>query len=366
MSIDEYYQALEELASKCLESGLSTHAFLEKIIESNKAVFDKLISFRKSFIGAKDHDEVKGYLTIGFFRRYLGIERTTCFIICFEIEEISSKKSWKQRCEIYKDSQPLFTRAPKLLEQVLNGDLIKSTALTQINYSEILQFYNGYTYLDYALNPLIVSWVNNCFTDKRIYLRANPYKVFVEQPPQIILESVLMPANPNWWRKLTIYNRTKEGASYILDDCSPKENIQQYWELYVKKIKRLEVIAKRSNNGNLSMMVEEITSIDNQGLLFGRCIHLDTDAKYGSDFEDSILNHLDLAINVYEGDIANTRLSDNLATGQVTTDASYRMHLLRIEEIPFKALFGFVISFFKSQTLINEWLEDQFFRRESE
>jgi len=162
------------------------------------------------------------------------------------------------------------------------------------------------------------------------------------------------------------YNRTKEGASYILDDCSPKENLQQYWELHIKKIKRLEVIAKRSNNGNLSMMIEEITDIDSHGLLFGRCIHLDTDSKFGTDFENSILNHLDLAINIYEDEAAKKRLDDNLASGQVTTDASYRTHLLRVEKIPFKALFGFVVSFFKSQTLINEWLEDQFPKKDGE
>ncbi len=51
-------------------------------------------------------------------------------------------------------------------------------------------------------------------------------------------------------------------------------------------------------------MIEEITDIDNRGLIFSRCIHLDTDSKFGTDFENSILNLLDVAINIYEGDTA--------------------------------------------------------------
>lgn len=360
MDIDKYYRTLEQLVDDCIISGLATQDFIENIITTKRSFFDDLISFRKTFVDSKEQDKVRGHLIIGFFREYEGIDRVTCFVIYFELEEISIKKSWRKRCELYKASQPLFTNSPNLLQAVYNDELLDNMVLTQINDCEILQFKEGYTYLDYALNPLIVSWTIDNFPDKKIYLRANPYKFFSTQPTQRVFESILLPANPNWWRKLTIYNRTKEGACYVLDDCSPKENLRQYWELHIKKIKRLEVIAKRSNNGNLSMMLEEITDIGSRGLLFGLCIHLDTDSDFGTDFENSTLNHLDLAINIYEDESARKRLSDNLASGQVTTDASYRTHLLRVEKIPFKALFGFVVSFFKSQTLINEWLEDQF------
>ncbi|WP_025866310.1 hypothetical protein, partial [Prolixibacter bellariivorans] len=198
------------------------------------------------------------------------------------------------------------------------------------------------------------------FKDNPLYIRVNPFKAFKEQPLQTLFESILMPANPNWWRNLSIHNRTKEGASYLLDDCSPAKNERQFWEFHVKKIRRLEVIAKRNSKGNLSMMIEELTNIDSQGLMFGRMIHLDTDSPYGTDFNDSTLNHLDLAINVYDGKGASLRNDDNLSAGNKSTDASYRTHLLRIENIPFKALFGFAISFFKSQTLTGEWFEDQF------
>lgn len=107
-------------------------------------------------------------------------------------------------------------------------------------------------------------------------------------------------------------------------------------------------------------MIEELTHIDNNGLVFGRMIHLDTDALFGSDFKDAKLNHLDLAINIYQHETAKNRLEENLAYGNKTSDATYRTHLLRVENIPFKSLFAYVSYFLKSQTLMQEWFKDQF------
>ena len=360
MDIDEYYQALEALSNQYSLANKATHDFLEELIIGTRSTIDDLISFRRSFLGSKETEEVTAYLSIGFFTTYTGIERTTCFVICFELDEIAIKKSWRMRCEGYTHQHPLFTAVPGLLEYIHNDELIDFSVLKQINGSEILQVNKHYTLIDAALNPMIATWTKETFSRERIYIRVNPFQVYNYQPPQRLFESVLMPANPNWWKNLTIHNRAKEGASYVLDDCMPDEDPLKYWELHIKRIKRLEVIAKRTNSGNLSMMIEEITDIDKNGLLFGRCIHLDTDAPFGTAFEDSLLNHLDLAVNIYEGETAKKRLLDNLAQGQVTTDASYRTHLLKIEKIPFKALFAFVTSFLRSKTLVNEWFQDQF------
>jgi hypothetical protein len=360
MDIDQYYQTLQDLAGQFSKSTQSTHDFLEELIARNEPIIEELIAFRKALVGSKELEEVRSFLVIGYFQKYSGLERATCFIICFELNEIVTKLNWRQRCEPYTGSQPLFRKSPALFENIHNNDLIDFKVLEQVNGSEIVKFANGYGYLDWTLNPMIASWTKQTFPNHEIFVRVNPQEFFERQPRQRLFESILMPANPNWWKNLSIHNRMKEGASYMLDDCSPKENMQQYWELHVKGIKRLEVIAKRNNNGNLSMMVEEISNVDNLGLVFGRCIHLDTDAPCGTSFENSRLNHIDLAINIYEGETAKQRLGDNLALGQVTTDASYRTHLIKILDVPFKVLFAYVISFLQSQTLINEWLEDQF------
>lgn len=367
MEIEEYYSKLDQLANELETLQVATHEYLEnKISEENEEIKD-LISFRNGFIDSKDRDKVLGYLPIGFFKQFFGDERVTCFVLTFEIDEIKTKNDWKKRCELYNIDQPLFRLEPTLFQQIrtkANGtqdfELINYSSFEPINDSEIIKASNSYTLIDNALNPIIVAWAKENFKQNHLYIRANPHKVFKEQPTQMLFESILMPANPNWWKKLTIHNRMKEGASYILENCSPNVNKSQFWEFRVKNIRRLEVITKRNNIGNLSMMIEELTSIDSQGLMFGRMIHLDTDSPFGTDFYDSTLNHLDLAINVYIDNDALLREKENLATGDKTIDASYRTHLLRIENIPFKALFGFVISFLESQTLVGEWFEDQF------
>lgn len=367
MNIEQYYKELESLSSAVEEKQVATHEYLEYLIDKNHSPLNELIDFRKDFIDSKEDDKARGYLETGLFKQFSGTERVACFVMTFEIDEIKTKNNWKKRCERYSQEQPLFLKEPLLFDSIRKKDsgkkdfeLIDFDVFNQINESEILKINKSYALIDSELHPSIVVWSKENFNSNPLFIRANPFKVFGQQPPQLILESILIPANPNWWKNLTIHNRTKEGASYILDDCSPKENYRQYWELHIKNIKRLEVIVKRNNNGNLSMMLEELTGIDSRGLMFGRMIHLDTDSTYGTDFEESKLNHLDLAINIYEGGTAKKRLEDNLAQGNKSISASYRTHLLRIENIPFKGLFGYVIFFFQSQTLVHEWLEDQF------
>ena len=343
MEIEEYYKILDEFAEECNRSELSPHLFIEDKIIKNKVLIDTLIDFRKDFLGSSELNLVSAYLSIGFFKGYAGVEREACFVLNFDLTELAIKLEWRQRCEVYDNSQPIFQSCPDLKEIIrrkesgsLDNELIDFSALTQIGESEIVMFQNQYFLIDYCLNPIVIAWAKEKFPGKPLYVRIKPYKVYHQQPIQRLFESILMPANPNWWKTLKIHNRMKEGASYLLDDCVPNEqNLQQYWELHIKNINRLEVIAKRNNNGNLSMMLEELTSIDKNGMLFGRCIHLDTDTPIGEKFEDAILNHLDLAINIYEDQTATQRTPENLANGSVTTDASYRTHLLRIEKVPF-------------------------------
>ncbi|WP_054637880.1 hypothetical protein [Thalassobacillus sp. C254] len=136
---------------------------------------------------------------------------------------------------------------------------------------------------------------------------------------------------------------------------------QKYNDRYLKKVKRLDVIAKRSNDGNLSMMLEELSyEMEDHGLLIGRCIHLDTDYIIGSNFEETKLNHLDCAINIYSGDNIVKRMDENLAHGEKVTKANPRIHLIRINDIPFKELLNIAFLFFKSITLTREWVDSQF------
>lgn len=139
MDIENYYKNLENLAIKINELGVTTHDFLDSELNiGNKAIKD-LVDFRRDFIDASEQDKVRSYLVIGNFLNFTGMERITCFMMTFEIDEIKSKLSWKRRCEIYERSQPLFQKEPTLFDAIRrkeNGvqdfELIKSDAFNQI------------------------------------------------------------------------------------------------------------------------------------------------------------------------------------------------------------------------------------------
>jgi hypothetical protein len=369
MEIEDYLNSLEALAKGCFAQfpTLNPPQFIEDLITTNKKYIDSLISFRKDYLSEAEINKALALFPIGVFKHYsTEIERVTCFAICAELTSTVRKLEWRQRCNKYNTEQPLFVGTPALITALrkkqngaIDDELLDITALEQKGESEVVKFSGGFSYLEKSLNPAVLNWARTTFVQLPLYVRVDPYFYFSTEPPQRLVESITIPANPIWWKNLAIHNRMKEGAAYQLDDCSPKENQQQWWEKHMYQIVRLEVIAKRNNNGNLSMMIEELQILD-EDLLLGRCIHLDTDSAFGTAFEDSFLNHLDLAINLYEKQDANFRLLDNLAIGEKTVDASYRTHILRIERIPFNGVFGFADMFFKSKTLINEWIQDQF------
>jgi hypothetical protein len=362
MDIDYYFNNwLETSSDYCIEQDLQSLKYIESLINDNEQDFFRIISFRKNLITLDEKSFFSTHLQC--FPNLGHEDRITCFTICAELSDLIIKKSWRLRCEKYSPTQALFKFEPSLLNflrQKSNGkidfELINSSKFEQLRQSEILGFNNrkAFAYLDFALNPILLSWVKETFSQKEFYIRVNPHKIFTDIPERRDFEFKLIPANPHWWKEINIHNRTKKQSCYVLEES---DDALYFWE---RHILRLEVIVNRDNNGHLSMMIEELTKIDSQKMVFGRCIHLDSSNIIGTNFFNVSLNHLDLAINVYEGDNAKKRLETNLAIEGKTEDASYRTHLLRIDNISFKYMLGFAAGFFESKILFKEWIEDQF------
>jgi len=107
-------------------------------------------------------------------------------------------------------------------------------------------------------------------------------------------------------------------------------------------------------------MIEELTRpVGSHEEVLGLCVHMDTDSAVGTAALDARLNHLDLALNWYPGVDGATRLNQRLDDGMVQT--ATRSHLLRVEDIPFTALFEITPAFFTSRVLVREWLSAQSF-----
>lgn len=107
-------------------------------------------------------------------------------------------------------------------------------------------------------------------------------------------------------------------------------------------------------------MIEELADLRaSDGFVLGRVIHWDTNEPQGTEAEKANVSHLDLAIYLYCGSDAVTRMSQTLAHGRVQ-DATVRTHLLRIEGIKANAVLAFAHQFLQSRSLLCDWFNDQF------
>ncbi|MFM8331086.1 MAG: hypothetical protein ACKN9T_05305 [Candidatus Methylumidiphilus sp.] len=371
--IDEYFEAIETAVSVCIINSISSREYVENTISDNIENIRQIIDIRKELLCPSDYQNLSGYLEIGYFTEFNSDERIALFSFMFDIGSVLKVKLLKARFQRYDTNQPIFSDDIDFFGCIRKDsdgnpdlELIDSKFLKNIQGSEVFSR-NGFFYtIDPLLNQSLYPLCEKSFESSPIFVRLDPAIRYQSQPLLQLNEDVLIPANPNWWKNLNIHRRNKEGSSYILHSKELKEcSHQEFREYRINGIRRLDVVAKRNNKGNLSMMIEELSDKEcDSGITIGRCIHLDTDDEIGTPFHSSIVNHLDLAINVYEGQAAKCRYADNLATGMKIEDASFRTHLFRIENIPLKSIFIFVAIFFQSKILINDWFKDQFFRSE--
>jgi hypothetical protein len=359
--LDEYFRLIAELKLASLNSGQDLPYFLDQLSNLHDQRLERLIELQAEFTTANDCDRVIGLLAIGFFKNRNNSERLACYLIENEIQKIRTRDEIEHRCRPYSAESDLFRNCPQLLKLIRDQELIELSALSQESGSEIMKTSNGYAKLDGFLNPFIVEWSMKEFKNTKIYARCLQDYYSLEKPLQVMNEEILMPANPSWWKYIELFRYQTTGASYFLQDCAiSKETFRKYWEYNVQKLRSLQFHAKRYNDGRLSMCFEELsTNYEDVGFLFGRYIHFDTDCPVGTPITSAFLLHLDLAVNFYQGDSIQQRLSGDLAKGHVI-DATIRTHLFRIENIPLLAFVAYVLMFMKSDTMKSEWLSDQF------
>lgn len=374
MNIEEYLTYIDELTEKCIESRNSfdpnkiyfTQSLIDELINKKDHDFYECLDFcYKNDLCPKDIDRYSFITETGIFGD-LSNERKIS--VCYLDNLIMSKVmiiNLKDSCQNMSLDDELFTTHPEAIETIRkksNGgydlELVDMSKYRQYCETEIVEFKGSYLYVDYGINPKILPWLQSTVPDSKLFIRIQSKKVFDTPPPILSLEECLVPANPNWIKKLEIYNRGFTGASYYIPDTIDTSEMDKYYDFHVKGIEKLEVVFKRNGSGNLSGMIEELNHREiNHEYLVGFCVHFDTDAAFGCDYNNAVLNHLDLALNYYIGkDAIENRRSCSLASGEKVTDASTRRHLIRLEQIPFKMIFPITHEFFEGKVLFKEWL----------
>ena len=357
--------------------------FLNDEMKNNIQFKDIICPFRDDLLTETEKDKNALFYYLSDF---IDGEENIQLIICAIAKEINSKSKELHAIkafEPYHSQQTVFKMYPELLDELRiksnkkkDYELIK---LNAINFNPIpdlpkyrhCKYKDHFLFIDRYLDSRIPRYLIDKYGPDEIYIRIEPYVVSEIAPPMSLEEEFLRPPNPNWAQILRIFPGKSEGCEVFLPEPSdvaaiandPKKK-KQYWEYDIRKIRKLEINAGmkiENDKKHFSMSLEELSEESlSEGKLIGRYIHLDALDAYDMPFQKIKLNHLDLAINVYKEEKISERKNCSLASGGVITDASYRTHIIRIDNIMFSDLLEIARLFFKSETMVEEWIEIQF------
>ncbi len=350
----------------------------------NNIQFKDFIVFRQKFL---TNSERNSLLFSNLSRMIDDGEEETMVIIAIakDIHSISNKMFSRKKFEQYHLQQNVFKEYPELFEELRlksnNNKDFELVKLNAINYDPIpnnpehgyFKYKNHYLFIDSYLDSRIPRFLIDNYGKDEIYIRIDPYSMSKTVPLLPKKAEFSRPPNPKWARILRIFPGKPEGSKLYLPTADEIEELykdhpeirkKKYWESEMKKIRKLEIIASMKNESktkHFSMSLEELSEESiADGKLIGRMIHLDALDAYEMPFEKIKLNHLDLAINVYTDGAIKERMNTSLDSGGVITDASYRTHLIRIDNIMFSDLLKIARLFFKSETMVEEWIDTQF------
>lgn len=307
---------------------------------------------------------VSDWLSVGRFER-IGMnddQKISATYIALEAEYERELREVTHQCTKYTGDEAIFD--DNEINRLRKDDLIDIRGLHRLPNTNILQVGKKWAYIDARIPLQFHDWLERCFKGCVSTVRISPDRLYDIRPPQMVVECVITPGHYKWWNKLGRYIGDENGSMYELlgTDVS---NHSDYYDYNALHVRRLETIAKRKKAEYFSMMIEELSEYQNpidpsRHYAVGRMIHLDTEAPLGSSIENAVLKHIDLAFNLYVDDKATLRMNQSLADGQKVTKAEPRTHVLRVDNVPFKTLFKFAESFFRSKTLVAEWLDTEF------
>lgn len=360
MQMTDIFDAMESFL-RSLPPDVESHVALHDAIQASETAALSLLNQRLELLTDQDRKLASPYTAIGYFTNMAGDQQLAAWVLALELGKLHQRNSLRSRFERYSNTQRLFVDLPKLLEASRERELIPLSSVKNLRTDGVVSCGTRFARIDPYLPPALVANFSATFPAAPLFVRLDPDFVKPSKPKTYLAEEVIVPADPYWWRTLGIHRGQEKGSRYALPKVkNPADDLESFLEFHVRSLRTIEVHAQRPKADYLSMMVEELVdSRQETGLLIGRCIHWDTRSPSGVSPSAADVQHLDLAINVYEGRAAEIRLAQCLSKGRVV-DASFRTHLLRIESIPAQALFWIATQFFRSQILLSEWHQDQF------
>lgn len=363
MDIGMYLTRVDELARECIKRRQDPMFALDDPEPPLRALVDALVGARIEFLTEGERQFALPYLTTGFYPYPTDLQRIAAVSLVRDVEIARDKIDAFERCAPYKSSDPVFRGSTQMFRDTVNStkELIGFTALTLEGRGSLARFGGGYAALDRALpRPLVDSLIAS-YASAPLYVRLDPRYSWDSRPAELLTEALTVATRPVWWRDLSIARGEKLYARHDLNaDAVLPAEVREYWDYHVRHIRRIEMYIARDRESRLSVLIEELPRInDDTGLMLARCIHLDTPDPPGTLSHTAVLDHLDLALNVYSGADARTRQASTIQHGP-RVEASKRVHLLHIAGVPFETVFECVRGFFVASTLADEFIQHQF------
>lgn len=377
----EYYTSyIQRAAETNILEMLDIVIFLQQQLVDDPKQMSKMVEIGKELLTGVDHQNNSLHNLFPEESKEISAVLTA---IAFEIKKANVLHAHHLSFEEYDISQPVFQEYPELMEKLRvkpNGnfdyELIKWGA---IKYKPIpylpkyrsIKYKESYLSVDKHLNTMIPFYLIDKYKkEEDLYIRIDPYFISKEEPEMILEEEAIHKPNPHWIEKMNLYPGQHEGSEFFLPDYSVEDirgnkfKIKQFWEYSIKGIRKLQTNAQMKNessSNHFSMSLEELSEENiKDGILIGRMIHLDALDSFDTPFDEVRLKHLDLAINIYKDQAIEERMNSTLASGNKVTKATYRTHLIRADNIMFSDLLEIVVLFFRSETMVEEWIKEQF------
>lgn len=356
---DAYQAVLDQLRDACITGEIAAQDLVRQNILQAEPATLAAIDFLDSASTDAERDRVDAEVAQGYFPGLAPAKSIGAWLLALEIKMRIDVQILQTRFAPYHAGQALFGRDPGLLGQARENELLPRAAVKQIFSDGTAALQKGYARLDPLLEPPIIEALEKAFPDLDLHLRLDPEHLRLQWPPSQLNEGVQVPARYQWWRNLGLYRGQSTGGRYNLDAAvGPKEDVATYRDYHSRGFRALETITQRRDADHLTMMLEELQTLGD-GLMIGRCIHLDTRALHGTAPVDAEVLHVDLAINVFTGLKVAARLASPMHTHE-KVEACFRTHLLRAERVPFAVLTMLSDMFFASDVLKADLFRDQF------
>lgn len=228
--IESYPNDLETIVDQLEAQQCTTHEWLENQLANADQIALRLVATREAILTSLDRKRIRGHLAIGYFDEESVDRRSASFLVALDIEASAARRRLQMRCTPYHLMQPLFAERPQLLERVREDELIPVDCIGSIDDDGVVEVDGVFARLDPMLPPGIVCFLRQCFPSAPLYVRLDPTVVWKSRPPHHLVETVLSPADPHWWKNLAVHPRSSTGGTYRLDPPEkPHDDIEAYW-----------------------------------------------------------------------------------------------------------------------------------------